>query len=94
MLSEDEATAFRDALRVYCTDAAGFPAKLTAAMRVALASAAAAAQARGVSAEHFVIWVKQAWDELVDERVLQHSTDPVRARDAVVSAAIKAYYMQ
>ena len=94
MLSEDEATAFRGALKDYCSDSAEFPSKLTSAMRVALASAAKAAQARGVSAEHFVIWVKQVWDELVDERVLQHRMEPARARDAVVSAAIKAYYMQ
>lgn len=63
-------------------------------MNVALTSAAKAAQARGVSAEHFVIWVKQVWEQLVDDRVLQPRIDPARARDVVVSAAIKAYYMQ
>jgi len=94
VLSEDEATAFRGALRDYCADSADSPAKLTSVMRDALTGAAKAAQASGMSAEHFVIWVKRVWDELVDDRVLQHITDPARARDAVVSAAIKAYYMQ
>ena len=94
MLSDDEAAGFRGSLRDYCTGSAEFPAKLTPAMTVALASAATAARAGGLSAEHFVIWVKQTWDELVDDRVMQHRTDPARARDAVVSAAIKAYYMQ
>ncbi|MEO9116741.1 MAG: hypothetical protein ABI311_11300 [Gemmatimonadaceae bacterium] len=63
-------------------------------MSDALVTAATAARVSGLSAEHFVIWVKQVWDELVDDGVLQHLTDPARGRDAVVSAAIKAYYVQ
>ena len=94
MLSDDEAAAFRGALRDYCTDSTEFPSKLSPTMSVALASAAKAARGSGVSAEHFVIWVKQVWDQLVDDRVLQHRKDPARGKDAVVSAAIKAYYLQ
>lgn len=94
MLSDDEAAAFRSAIGDYCTVSADFPSQLTSAMSAALTRAAKAARARGLTAEHFVIWVKQAWDEIVDDKVLQHRRDPSRARDAVVSAAIKAYYMQ
>jgi len=94
VLGDDEATAFRGALADYCTDSAEFPSKLTPAMSVALARAAKAARESGLSPEHFVIWVKQVWDQLVDDRVLQHRTNPARARDTVVSEAIKAYYMQ
>jgi hypothetical protein len=47
-----------------------------------------------MSAEKFVIWVKQMWDEVAAEGVLSNSLDPLRTRDAVISAAIKAYYVQ
>jgi len=94
VFSNDEATAFRGALRDYCTRSAEFSSTLTSEMSAALTSAAKAARARGLTAERFVIWIKQAWDELADDRVMQHRTDPARDRDTVVSAAIKAYYMQ
>ena len=80
MLNDDEVAAFRGALRDYCNGLAEFPSELTPEMRVALvnaAKAAKAARAGGLSAEHFVIWVKQVWDELMDDRVLQHSSKRV-----------------
>lgn len=63
-------------------------------MGVAVERAAKEARLRGMSAEQFVIWVKHVWDELADDGVLQNRTAPAHARDAVVSAAIKAYYVQ
>lgn len=47
-----------------------------------------------MNAEHFVIWVKRIWDEIMDEGRLMDSADPARARDVVISSAIKAYYVQ
>jgi hypothetical protein len=48
----------------------------------------------GISAEQFVIWVKRVWDEIMDEGALADNPDPARAREVVISSAIKAYYVQ
>jgi hypothetical protein len=63
-------------------------------LHAAVSEAAAAAKDADISAEHFVIWVKQMWGDMMDEGRLADSTDPAGARDAVISAAIKAYYVQ
>jgi flagellar biosynthesis regulator FlaF len=60
----------------------------------AVGTAASAARADGMSAAQFVIWVKKIWDQIMDEGGLEHSVDPARERDVVISAAIKAYYVQ
>jgi len=90
VLSDDTTTQFRAALREHCSDAPGSQAKLKAAVN----TAAAEARDRGIAAEQFVIWVKRAWDEIMDEGRLTYSTDPARMRDVVISSAIKAYYVQ
>lgn len=89
MLSDDT-THFRDALRAHCAD----PEAHSAGLATAVTDAATTAREEGLSAEKFVIWVKQIWDEVAAEGVLSHSLDPLRTRDAVISAAIKAYYVQ
>lgn len=89
MLS-DHTTHVRDALRVHCADS-GPP---SAGLVTAVTDAATTARGEGMSAEKFVIWVKQMWDEVAAEGVLSNSLDPLRTRDAVISAAIKAYYVQ
>lgn len=90
MLNEDTITQFRAALREHCSGAVGSHASVTTAVH----AAAAEARRAGLTAEQFVIWVKQIWDEIMDEGRLSHSTDPARARDVVISSAIKAYYVQ
>ncbi|MEO8945058.1 MAG: hypothetical protein ABI338_01070 [Gemmatimonadaceae bacterium] len=90
VLNDDTSTQFRAALRNHCSDAKGSKAMLKATVDIA----AAEAREKGIAAEQFVIWVKQAWDEIVDEGHLADSTDPAQMRDAVISSAIKAYYVQ
>ena len=90
VLNDDTATRFRAALRDHCSDAKGSKAMLKAAVD----TAAAEAREKGIAAEQFVIWVKQAWDEIMDEGHLAYSSNPAHMRDAVISSAIKAYYVQ
>lgn len=90
MLSDDTTTQFRAALREHCSDASGSHEKVKAAVN----GAAAEARDGGMSAAQFVIWVKQVWDEIMDEGRLDQSADPARTRDVVISSAIKAYYVQ
>lgn len=90
MPSDDTTTKFRAALREHCSDAAGSREKV----QNAVDAAASEARDGGMSAEQFVIWVKQIWDEIMDEGRLAHSADPARVREVVISSAIKAYYVQ
>ena len=90
MLSDDTTTQFREALREHCSDEAGSHDRVVAAVN----RAAAEARATGMSAEHFVIWVKAIWDEIMDEGRLVQSANPTRTRDLIISSAIKAYYVQ
>lgn len=83
-------TKFRAALREHCADAAGSRDKVNEAV----AGAAREARESGMSAAHFVIWVKQVWDEMMVEGRLSYSEDPARTRDVVISSAIRAYYVQ
>lgn len=89
MLSDDTITKFRAALREHCTNAVGSREKVSEAVQ----AAAKEAREGGMSAERFVIWVKQVWDEMMDEGRLSQSSDPARTRDVVISSAIKAYYV-
>lgn len=88
--SHDTATKFREALREHCSDVAGSRDRV----QDAVSAAAREARESGMNAEHFVIWVKRIWDEIMDEGRLTDSADPARARDVVISSAIKAYYVQ
>lgn len=90
MLNKDTSTQFRAALRDHCQDSNGSKAILKAAVD----TAAGEAREKGIAAEQFVIWVKQAWDEIMDEGHLANSTDPAHMREVVISSAIKAYYVQ
>lgn len=90
MLSEDTTAQLLDVLRDHCSEVAGSHEKV----RVALNDAATEARDEGLSGEQFVIWLKLIWDELVDEGRLSQNVDPSRTRDAVISLAIKAYYVQ
>ncbi len=90
MLSDDTTTQFRAALREHCSDAPGAEATLKDAVN----NAAIEARVNGIAAEQFVIWVKRAWDEIMDEGRLSYSLDPAHMRDVVISSAIKAYYVQ
>ncbi|HEY8309980.1 MAG TPA: hypothetical protein VIG47_05455 [Gemmatimonadaceae bacterium] len=90
MLSEDTAAQLVTALRDHCYQASGSSDRLG----LAIADAAVEARSAGVSAERFVIWLKQVWEELVHEGMVTRQVDPSRVRDAVISAAIKAYYVQ
>ena len=84
------AKRFRAALRAHCSSDGGAQDDV----RNAVAGAAAEAHHGGVSAEQFVIWVKHAWDEILDEGALANNPDPGRIREAVISSAIRAYYVQ
>ena len=90
MLSDDTTTQFRAALREHCADAPSSQFKL----KEAVDNAAAEARNKGITAAQFVIWVKRAWDEIMDEGRLTYSSDPAHMRDVVISSAIKAYYVQ
>ncbi len=90
MLNEDTAEQFRAALRAHCAVVNG----TRDSVRSAVDAAAAEARKNGLSAEQFVIWVKQVWEEIIGEGVLANTSDPGHIRDAVISSAIKAYYVQ
>jgi hypothetical protein len=64
-------------------------------VRTALAELAEAARSMAIPSEQFVILVKQEWNHLLEAEAVQVS-DPIhqRLRRSVVTAAIKAYYMQ
>jgi hypothetical protein len=90
VLSDDTMTRFRAALREHCAAAFGSHDNIQAAV----SGAAAEARHGGMSAEHFVIWVKQTWDDLMDEGVAVQHADPAHMRDMLITTAIKAYYVQ
>ena len=90
MLSDTTTTQFRAALREHCSEAPGAQVMLNDAVN----TAAIEARDNGIAAEQFVIWVKRAWDEIMDEGRLTYSVDPAHMRDVVISSAIKAYYVQ
>lgn len=77
-------------MREHCTDIENCPQNV----RACVAGAAIEARTGGVTAEQFVIWVKRVWDDFIAEGVLARSVDTMRAREAIVSSAIKAYYVQ
>jgi hypothetical protein len=90
VLNDDIATRFRAALRSHCSTSEGAHDEV----RSELSTAAMEARNGGISAEQFVIWVKRVWDEIMDEGALADNPDPARAREVVISSAIKAYYVQ
>ncbi|MFI5239044.1 MAG: hypothetical protein ACHQQP_04480, partial [Gemmatimonadales bacterium] len=90
VIDKDATDRFRAILRQYFTDVP----VASADMATAVASVATAARLDGLSAEHFVIWVKNILDETKDEGAFAAGMDPASARDVVISAAIKAYYVQ
>ena len=90
MLSEDTTSRLLAALREHCTDTENCHEKVNGLVR----EAAAEARTRGVSAEQFVIWVKRVWESLISQGPLPRSVDMMRAREVIVSSAIKAYYVQ
>ena len=90
MLSKDTTAQLVTALRDHCSQAAESRDRV----RLAVTGAATEARGAGISAERFVIWLKQVWDELVDQGMLTREADSARVRDAVISSAIKAYYVQ
>jgi uncharacterized protein (DUF2235 family) len=90
VLSDDTTTKFRAALREHCADAAG----LREGMKAAVRALAAEARGAGMTAEQLVIWIKQLWDAVAEEGALARNVDPLRARDNVISSAIRAYYVQ
>lgn len=59
-----------------------------------VAATAAASRAAGMSAERFVIWVKAILEEVMTQGSPERGVDPAHERDVVISAAIKAYYVQ
>jgi hypothetical protein len=63
-------------------------------VRAAINGAASEARKQGLRAEQFVIWIKRVWDEIMDEGWLANDVNPARARDMVISSAIRAYYVQ
>lgn len=90
MLSEDTTSRLLAALREHCTDTENCHRKVHGLV----IGAAAEARSGGISAEQFVIWVKQVWDGLIAEGVLPRTVDTIRVREVIVSSAIKAYYVQ
>ena len=60
----------------------------------AIGLAAMEARRREMTAEQLVIWIKRVWSEIVDGDGMAGGPDAARARDHVISAAIKAYYVQ
>jgi hypothetical protein len=90
VISDETSSLFLAVLREYCADSDGSHDGVEAAVN----RAAAEARDCGMRAEQFVIWVKRAWDQIMDEGRLAHSMDPARTRDVVISSAIKAYYVQ
>ncbi len=90
MLSDDTTTRFREALREHCAASGGSHDKVHGLVR----TAADEARDRGISAEQFVIWLKQVWEEIISEGVLPRTADAARIRELIISSAIKAYYVQ
>jgi hypothetical protein len=90
VLSDDTVIRFRSALQEHRADTSATREKV----RDAVNCAASEARTGGISAEQFVIWVKQVWDEIMDNGRLSESANPGGARDVVISSAIRAYYVQ
>ncbi|MEO7218132.1 MAG: hypothetical protein ABI026_08055 [Gemmatimonadaceae bacterium] len=90
MLNDDTIDRFRVALREHCAN----PSPGCAASRDVVVATANAARADGMSAEQFVIWVKGVWSGIMAEGSLERGLDAAREREVVISAAIKAYYVQ
>ena len=90
MLSDDTIERFRAALQKHFAD----PTHQWGMVRDVVAATATAARAADMSAEQFVIWVKGVWDEITAGATPERGVDPVHEREVVISAAIKAYYVQ
>ena len=59
-----------------------------------LTALAQAAKVSDVPSERFVVMVKREWDSLVERGLVPKSVAHDELRGTVVTAAIKAYYMQ
>jgi hypothetical protein len=90
VINEDTAERLRRALTDHCADSG----EEWQAVREALDAAAAAARSADMSAERFVIWLKGMWEDVMERGPLERNSDHAHERDAVISAAIKAYYLQ
>ena len=90
MLNDDTIDRFKGALRKHCAS----PSPGFAASRDVVVATANAARADGMSAEQFVIWVKGVWEGIMAEGPLERGVDPAHEREVVISAVIKAYYVQ
>ena len=90
MLTDDTTTKFRAALREQSSDAVASPSM----MDDVIGLAALEARHREMTAEQLVLWIKRVWAEVVDGDGVANTPDAARARDHVISTAIKAYYVQ
>lgn len=87
---EQRMAQFRVALREQLQQ----PGERLASLQTALAELAAMARDSGTRAEQFVITVKQEWESAVYEHPGVDSGVHQQLRQALVTAAIKAYYLQ
>lgn len=83
-------TQFRAAIQERVADPSGPRDPLTRAIM----AMAAEARERGMTAEQLVIRIKHEWDEMLDDGIIPYGAEHVPLRDSVVTAAIRAYYVQ
>lgn len=90
MIGDETHSAFRDAVDACLADNHDGSERLTAAVHAIVAEARAAR----VSVEQLVIWLKGEWDALAHHAELPARVELAAVRDGIISAAIKAYYVQ
>jgi hypothetical protein len=90
VIGDETLAAFRDAVRARLAGHQDGTERLDAALHAVVVEARAAR----VGVEQLVIRLKAEWDALASREEVAHDVKSADVRDGVISAAIKAYYVQ
>jgi hypothetical protein len=90
MFSEETLDGFRGAVRARVEGVPGGGERLSSAIR----TLAAEARATAMTAEHFVIRIKEEWEALLKQELHRMPAATTEIRDRIITTAIRAYYVQ
>lgn len=90
MIGDETLAAFREAVRARLAGHQDATERVASALDVIVAEARVAR----VSAEQLVIRLKAEWDALAHHENVAHDVESASVRDGIISAAIRAYYVQ
>lgn len=90
MFSDRTLDGFRGAVRARVEGQSGAAERLSSAIR----SLASEARVAAVTAEHFVIRIKEEWELLLKHELHRKPGATSEVRDRIITSAIKAYYVQ